>query len=376
MPPLTTFTATEPVTQRKLRGVVKRFYAKQRKLEWIYGALTDITDTADALYPLTRPRWLNVRHFGIEVEREVRWRDGPRVLLPARTDVPDFSGTPVPLARTGTELFCGSGHLALAYEREGFRMQRYDRKLDGAPGRCNTDWDVITSAELASLLAVSVVHVSPDCSTYSQLAGSRHGRKRANDFLGVSEKARRANGHAVKLFDALRARVLAPDSPLIFTAENPEATFQLHPMVERLCRPVDEGGCGGGVIRLSFCAFGERVRKNTVFVTNSPTLRALAGDDRFYCKRGNKRCPFHKRMPHEPVTVRNKFDHRGKRVTTHGKSTDEVTAFPHLLSEFIAKCVDVDVARLMSEDSPCEHARCRFNRGHRGACSHMMVVAK
>lgn len=368
------FSATHPSTQRAIRGIVKRVFTKQRDLKWVYGTLSSRSlDSDDTLYLLTQgSHWLDVNHFQIELEKDVDWLGGPRVNLPACMDLPDWC-VPIPVSRSGAELFCGSGHLSKAFEDEGYDMIRYDRKLkSGLAKDINTDWDLVTGPELSTLFGVSVVHMSPDCSTYSQLAASYHGRKIANDFLGTSSQARVANGHAVKLFNALRARIALEGSPLIYTAENPEATFHHHPMVKTMCRPFAEGGCDGVVVKMSFCAFGERVRKKTVFVTNSPTLVELAGKEQFYCK--SAKCSFHKNMKHDTVTVRNKVG-RGKRLISCGQHTDEVTAFPALLCQFVAKCIDVDISNLRNEHEHCSFTQCVFNKGHKGLCSHMMICA-
>lgn len=366
------FTATDPQTRRKMHGIIKRFQTKQRIPKWVYGVVENVTKRNDKLYYLTSPHWLNVQYFDIRLMKEVAWENGPRVEHPQITETPAFDRK-VAACRKGTELFCGSGNLSKTLECEGYLMKRYDRNLQPVDGSCyNTDWSVVSPEIVKELFEVTVLHMSPDCSTYSQLAGSHHGRNLSNDFLGTSTQAHRANGHAVKLFKALRARMLLKSSPLVWTAENPEATFHHTPVVKQMCLPVQDGGCDGKVVRLSFCAFGERVRKNTVFVTNSPTLVALAGEDQFYCT--DKRCCFNKRMKHDGVTVRNVADRRG-RLVPRGRSTDSVTAFPSLLCEFVAKCVDVDVSNACDDRMACDNAKCVFNRGHRGACSHMMVTA-
>lgn len=367
------FVASSPHTKRPICGIVKRVYKKQRKLEWVWGSFKGIHDPKDPLYPLTvGNHWLSVDHWGIQLHNEVAWRAGPRVTLPSSLAVPEFTA-PIPVARAGTELFCGSGHLSDALEGEGYRMHRYDRKQpDGAPRSCNTEWGALSVDALRWLFAKTVLHMSPDCSTFSQLATSVHKRNRSNDFLGTSSQAFVANGHLLKLFDALRARVFAPHSPLVYTIENPEATFEYHAFSKEVCRPVEEGGCGGKVVRVSFCAFGGRVRKNTVILTNSSTLYALAGNGEFYCG-SRRRCAFHKGMVHECVTVRNKL-HNNKMVVT-GHATKDVTAFPILMAQFMAKAIDVDVAKLDGVFQRCDSTQCAFSLGHTGLCSHMMVTS-
>ena len=81
-------------------------------------------------------------------------------------------------------------------------MNRYDRKLIPGTRQYNTDWDVISSNELTELFDVTYTHMSPDCKTFSGLALSFHKRFFINDFLGQSDEAYAANGHAVKLFNA------------------------------------------------------------------------------------------------------------------------------------------------------------------------------
>lgn len=369
MPPFQ-FTATDPHTRRALIGEANRVCKKNRRPRWVYGVLKNITNAKDPLYPLTKPTWMSTEHFNISIARHTPWQSGPRVCLPPCMDSPIFEKR-IAVSRHGTELFCGSGNLSDALEANGYAMQRYDRKRDGTPGECNVDWSYTTAEAVGKLFGVSYVHVSPDCSTFSQLACSTHQRKYANDFMGVSHEAHVANGHLAKLFLALRARILVEKSPLIWTMENPEATFHHHPAVAKLCLPIAQGGCDGTVVRLSFCAFGESVRKNTVFVTNSATLKRLAADDRFYCQ--NKRCVFHKHMRHDNVTVRNCFGGKHNRLVTTGRSTDSVTAFPPLLCQFISNCVDDDIATLRGDKIECENAQCCFNKGHRGLCSHMLV---
>lgn len=371
MPSSIPFTALARGSRRELRGVVKKVYTKQRKLEWVWGALEGIEDPEDPLYWLTEFHWMNVQYWQIELLKQVAWRSGPRVTLPSSLCAPVFS-KPIPVARTGSELFCGSAHLSTSLEKEGYAMRRYDRKEPGVAGSCNVEWDALSADTLRWLFGVTVVHMSPDCSTFSQLATSYHRRKVCNDFLGVSAQARVANGHLVKLFDALRARVLAPRSPLVFTVENPEATFEHHAFSTEVCRPVAAGGCGGRLVRVSFCAFGARVRKNTVFLTNSPTLQSLAGKGQFYCGH-TRRCAFHQQM-HECVTVRNKV--AKKKVVASGHATSDVTAFPLPMTEFVAKAIDVDVSILSGSFERCGNTQCAFAGGHRGLCSHMMVTAR
>lgn len=132
---------------------------------------------------------------------------------------------------------------------------------------------------------------------------------------------------------------------------------------------MEEGGCGGRLVRLSFCAFGMPVRKNTVFLTNSPTLQALTEEGQFYC--GHNRCCAFRKQMHESVSVRGKMVK--KKVIATGHNTTDVTAFPLMLTQFLAKAIDVDVSKLSGSFKCCENTQCAFVNGHQGLCSHMMV---
>jgi hypothetical protein len=340
-------------------GLVIKFVKHERVPTYIYGKL----------HGKEHAEWLECAKFqiGFVVPDDMyAFLEGPRVLMPPRCDLKVFEHD-VPCGRTGTELFAGSCNLSRSLEREGFAMLKHDRKLPrGRPDVVTTDFDQLRASQVLRLFGVTYLHASPDCATFSQLAGSKHGRRLDNAFMGTSPQAHRMNGTLLKLYTALRVRLQA--GPFFFTLENPECTFHHHALMRSLLETE-----GVGLVTLSFCAFGEPVRKNTVFVTNLPTLRALAGDDAFYCGPACQQgCRF-RPGGHQRITTGRRTTGKRKR---DGVVTEEVTAFPPMLTDVLARCVDADVRAACGTFVACNTTGCRFHAGHRGLCSTALVTAR
>lgn len=338
------FSLRVPGQRSAKRGVVKR-WSKGRDLTWIQAKIEGEAERT----------WLNVNDMDISFEH-------PEALDPFKEG--PFVKTSSWSALTGTEFFSGSGRLSQALEDVGFAMTRLDRRL---PARTSNQWPDdfhdLNEDQLQTLFASRYVHASFPCETYSQLSQSVHGRTHHNNFLGKTAECHLANGLLCKFYHALRSRV-ETGRPLLFTFENPNATFHHHPIVKRICDPVEKGGAGGSVVFLSFCAFGEPVRKNTVIVTNSETLVKVAGGNVLQCMGRKGSCSF-RESGHERVTQR--FD--------GGVKTDQVTAFPFPLAQLIANCVKKDLTkgRERKESSCCSEAGCEFEFKHKGSCSHRRV---
>ncbi len=357
-----TFVGTNPLTGDKSHGIVRDFDTNRRP-QWVRGRFDN-----DATW-----RWYDIEHCNIQIAY-------PDILSPfvgpkiSKDIVMPSAALRIPrvdsIDLTGSELFCGSGRVAHACERNGMQMNRLDWLLKPGPNVFNDDFAVINDADIQCLFGVDYIHASPDCRTYSQLTASVNQRNMQTNFLGKTEDAFQANAVLLKLFSCLQVAIR--DNPkLIFTIENPEATFDLHPLVQRMCQPVKKGGIGATIVRFSFCAFGERVRKNSVLITNSPTTIAAMQSDTFRCAR-NVQCDFSKR-PHEGVSKRSALvgiaKHK-KRVVV-GHETKDVTAFPLLFTEFLSNCVLQDL-----RPSRCTNAQCNFSLKHAGICSHMHVCKK
>lgn len=353
-----TFTGTNPFTGLDGRGLVREFDSNRRP-HWVRGRFS--TDQSW--------HWYDIEHCAIQFaySDELSPYVGPKV--GADIKMPS-DALCLPRAEhdtlVGTELFCGSGRIAQSCERNGMAMNRLDWLLDAGPRTWCDDFADINDDALKTLFGVDYIHASPDCRTYSQLTASINQRTMETNFLGKTDDAYHANAVLLKLFKCLEL-ALRDNPELIFTIENPEATFDLHPLVRQMCKPRKEGGLGATVVRFSFCAFRERVQKNTVLITNSPTLIAEMEGDQFYCSRKGQ-CNFSKRL-HEGVSKRNAFvGNKRKRLVATGYDTKEVTAFPPLLTDFVSNCVLKDI-----QQTRCTNTQCRFAMHHSGLCSHMHV---
>ena len=70
------------------------------------------------------------------------------------------------------------------------------------------------------------MHVGPDCTTFSHLAGKKHGRHASNFYMGSSAEAFDTNqrlAHTLAILYLLRAR----NPALMITWENPDVRAPL-----------------------------------------------------------------------------------------------------------------------------------------------------
>lgn len=256
---------------------------------------------------------------------------GDRVLRPVRTSVPCKFGAPT---NTAVEFFAGSGRLSDAIEEH--TSLDYSTRVDFSTAfplarkSIRKDIGALRKNELKQLMAAKYIHMSPTCSTYSQLASSRHKRKFETNYLGVTQDAYMANGILLRLFKAMRKRQAAAKKAII-TIENPDATFHLTPIAMKMQEPLNKGGLGLTLLRFSFCAFNEKWRKKSILLTNSPTLIVKLGNDSHVCT--SHTCRFHN-CAHTPIT---------RRCQNGGVDTDKVTPFPAGLCVEIAKAVQYDM---------------------------------
>lgn len=327
------------------------------------------------------------------------------------------------------EYFAGSGHFTSACSDAGAsNCHSYDRyvhhkPINGVQNIVGQGFDEMFSddAHWRILSHGNVLHFSPVCTTFSNLATSTHQRSRANNFLGVTEEAHLANGTLLRIYHILKARSDA-GHPAVFSIENPDAAMAYHPVIAAICREL-----GAAIVTLTFCAFGETVRKPTSFVTNSQTLIGLAEGDTildnpeffddpvefistglkaatqdapitiqsiYHCANKSGCCSF-RRGRHDQITVRSaiatKKRHgaslqmawgtRGReRVVLKrvGKHTSAVTAFPTALCTFLAACLRTDAIAVkrdragasLTQNDRCNTTGCVFFDGHTGPCSH------
>ena len=323
---------------------------------------------------------------------------------------------------TTYEFFAGSAHLSREFANVGFDYtmstdlhtnppcyhSRHETGVDF--DRCFETSTKFWSRRFNLTSIASVLHFSPVCTTYSQLATSTHQRHRGNNFLGVTQEAFKANATLLRVYHILMGRKRA-GLDVVFTIENPDSAFSYHPVIKAICRDV-----GAVIVNLTFCAFGETHRKPTCLVTNCQTLIGLAQkedavlkdpdffgdvceyieDDlvattadnngepvtieaaKWWCVNKGGRCCFNRGCPHDGVTVRNGFE-KGKLVAK-GKDTSEVVAFPSMLCKLLASCMMTDATRVREERqgykpcSRCENPACAFLDKHAGPCSYEFAV--
>ena len=259
---------------------------------------------------------------------------GDRVEAPVRTSLPSFDDCKE--TNTAVEFFAGCGRLSDAIEKHTSldHSTRIDFSTMFSPD-CKSirkDIGALRKKQLEKLMSAKYIHMSPTCSTYSQLASSYHKRNFKSNYLGVTHEAYAANGLLLRLFKALRKRQTASHmKKAIVTIENPDATFHLTPIGMKMQAPLDEGGLGLTLLRFSFCAFNEKWRKKSILLTNSPSLIAKLASDSHVCT--SRVCRFHN-CAHTPIT---------KRCKNGGVDTDKVTPFPTALCDEIAKAVECDM---------------------------------
>ena len=253
---------------------------------------------------------------------------------PRLISVPNFDKSRE--TNTAVEFFAGCGRLSDAIEKH--TSLDYSTRIDFStnfPTDCTSmrvDIGAISKKNLEKLMCAMLIHLSPTCSTYGQLALSIHKRTFDTNYLGVTQEAHKANGLLLRLFNALRSRQTASQmKKAIITIENPDASFHLTPIGMKMQAPIEKGGLGLTLLRFSFCAFGVKWRKNSILLTNSPSLIAKFKNDSYVCK--GSVCRFHK-CAHTPIT---------KRCGNAGVDTNQVTPFPTNLCVEIAKAVACDM---------------------------------
>lgn len=154
------------------------------------------------------------------------------------------------------ELFAGTRSIGKAFEAKGHEVfsVEWDKKFD----RIDLYADIltVTSEQIISLFGKpDVIWASPDCSSYSVAAISRHRRKEANGNLTpISEYAKfcdAVNAHVVELIKELE--------PKYWFIENPRGGLRKMDFMQGLPR-----------YTVTYCQYGERRQKPTDIWTNHP----------------------------------------------------------------------------------------------------------
>lgn len=200
------------------------------------------------------------------------------------------------------ELFAGTRSIGKAFEARGHETYsiEWDEGFDGID-LC-ADILTVTAEEIVRRFGrPDVIWASPDCSTYSIAAISRHRRREDDGTLApVSEYARQCdavNQHVLRLILAL--------SPRYWFIENPRGGLRKMPWMEGLPR-----------YTVTYCQYGDSRMKPTDIWTNHPDpgFRPM-------CRNGD---PCHEAAP------------RGSRTGTQGlKGSRERAVIPPALCQHI-----------------------------------------
>lgn len=202
------------------------------------------------------------------------------------------------------ELFAGTRSIGKAFEAHGHEVfsVEWDKRFDNI--HLYADILTVTAEQIIEIFGKpDVIWASPDCTSYSVAAISKHRRKEANGNLTpVSEYAKfcdTVNAHVVQLIKEL--------NPRFWFIENPVGGLRKMDFMQDLPR-----------YTVTYCQYGERRQKPTDIWTNHP-----APDFKPPCKRG---APCHDDAP------------RGSQTGTQAlKNAIEKAKIPVMLCEHIVE---------------------------------------
>ena len=171
------------------------------------------------------------------------------------------------------ELFAGQRSVSKSFEARGHETfsVEWDKNHD------SIDWYVdigsITASDLVAKFGVpDVLWASPDCTTYSVAAISKHRRKESSGNLrGISEYAifsDKVNENVVQIINDL----LVINPKLIYFVENPRGGMRKMDFIQSFPR-----------YTVTYCQYGDERMKPTDLWTNHPNPKFKAP-----CKNGDK----------------------------------------------------------------------------------------
>lgn len=215
------------------------------------------------------------------------------------------------------DLFCGTKSIANAFEARGHKVFTVDWDKRFNP-TLSADIGTLTAQDIINLCGgiPDVIWASPDCTTYSVSAISKHRRKESNGNLTpISDYAKRCdriNKHLIALIQEL--------NPQFWFIENPRAGLRKMDFMQGLPR-----------YTVTYCKYGERRQKPTDIWTNHPNPMFKPA-----CKQGDT-C-------HEPAP-------RGSQTGTQGlKNKIEKARIPIALCNHIVDICDVSLCCHFGKD--------------------------
>jgi hypothetical protein len=207
------------------------------------------------------------------------------------------------------DLFCGTKSIANAFEAKGHEVYTIDWDKGFDP-TLSADIGTLTAQDIIELCGgvPDVIWASPDCTTYSVAAISRHRRRDLDGNLTpISDYAKRCdevNRHLIELIKKL--------NPKFWFIENPRAGLRTMSFMKDLPR-----------YTVTYCQYGENRQKPTDIWTNHKNPRFKPP-----CKAG---APCHEAAP------------RGSRTGTQAlKNSVERSKIPILLCEHIVEICQRD----------------------------------
>ena len=206
------------------------------------------------------------------------------------------------------ELFAGTRAISKAFEKAGHETFSVDWNKDFSKIDLYADISKLTAVDILRAFGQpDIIWCSPDCTTYSVAAISKHRRREANGSLTpLTEYAKfcdQTNKHVLNLIGEL--------NPKYFFIENPRGGLRKMDFMQGIPRHT-----------VTYCQYGEKRMKPTDIFTNHPNPNFKPA-----CKNGDK-C--HIAAP------------RGSRTGTQGLANSiERAIIPAELCEHIVKISEV-----------------------------------
>lgn len=174
------------------------------------------------------------------------------------------------------ELFAGTRSIGKAFEEKGHKVYSVEWNKDFENISLYADISTLTAEDCIKLCGgrPDVIWASPDCTTYSVMAISKHRERESNGNLKAkTEYARfcdKTNTHVVELINELK--------PSLYFIENPVGGLRKMDFMKGLPR-----------YTVTYCQYGDMRQKPTDIFTNHPNPRFKP-----VCKRG---APCHMSAP-------------------------------------------------------------------------------